>query len=72
MNNEQIFWIAVIVILNIAAYLVGRHDGKQYGRVNTIEVLMNVAPDEMEAIKMKFESLDPFEFLLERMKEESK
>lgn len=72
MNNEQIFWLAAIVILNIAAYLVGRHDGKQYGRVNTIEVLMKVAPDEMETIKRKFESLDPFEFLLERMKEERK
>lgn len=72
MNNEQIFWIAVIVILNIAAYLVGRHDGKQYGRVNTIEVLMKVAPDEMAEIKKKFDNFDPFEFLLERMKEESK
>lgn len=72
MNNEQLFWLAAIVILNIAAYLVGRHDGTRYGRVNTIEVLMKVAPDEMEAIKRKFESFDPFEFLLERMKEESK
>lgn len=72
MNNEQIFWIAVLVILNIAAYLVGRHDGTRYGRENAIEVLMKVAPDEMEAIKRKFESLDPFEFLLKRMKEERK
>lgn len=47
MNNEQLFCLAVLVILNIAAYLVGRHDGTRYGRVNTIEVLMNVAPDEM-------------------------
>lgn len=72
MNNEHLFWIAAIVILNIAAYLVGRHDGTRYGRENTIEVLMKVAPDEMKAIKRKFDSLDPFEFLLERMKEERK
>lgn len=72
MNNEQLFWLAVIVILNIAAYLVGRHDGKRYGRENTIEVLMQVAPDEMAAIKKKFDNFDPFKFLLERMKKESK
>ena len=72
MNNEHLFWLAVIVILNIAAYLVGRHEGTRYGRENTIEVLMKVAPDEMAAIKRKFNTFDPFKFLLEQMKEENK
>ena len=33
---------------------------------------MEVAPDEMAAIKKKFDNFDPFKFLLERMKEERK
>ena len=72
MNNEQLFWMSVIVLLNIAAYLVGRHDGTRYGRENTIAVLLEVAPDEMAMIKKKFDNFDPFRFLLERMKEEGK
>ena len=72
MNKEQFLWITIIVLLNIAAYLVGKHDGTRYGRENTIEVLMEVAPDEMAAIKKKFDNFDPFKFFLERMKKESK
>ena len=72
MNNEQLFWLAVIVILNIAAYLVGRHEGTRYGRENTIEVFKLVAPDEMKLIEKRFDEIDPIKFVVERMKEESK
>lgn len=72
MNNEQLFWMFCIVLLNIAAYLVGRHDGKRYGRENTIEVFKLVAPDEMKLIEKRFDEIDPIKFVVERMKEESK
>lgn len=72
LSGEQLFWMICIVLLNIAAYLVGRHDGTRYGRENTISVLLEVAPDEMAMIKKKFDNFDPFRFLLERMKEEGK
>lgn len=72
MSGENIFWIVVIVILNIAAYLIGRHDGTRYGRENTIDMFKLVAPDEMKLIEKKFDDIDPVKFVLEQMKEESK
>ena len=65
MNNEQIFWLAVIVILNIAAYLVGRHDGKNKGYQTTITLLSAIAPEEMAIIKEKMSKLDPVRFAIE-------
>lgn len=70
--NERLFWLVCIVLLNIAAYLVGRRDGRIHGRKNTVEVFYVVAPEEMKAIQKKFDELDPVRFVLERMKEESK
>lgn len=62
MSKEQLFWMAVIVVLNIIAYLVGRHDGKQYGRKNTIAILFEIAPNEMDAIRKKIDNIDPMEY----------
>ena len=65
MNNEQIFWLAVIVILNIAAYLVGRHDGKNKGYQTTITLLGAIAPEEMAIIRKKMDQLDPVKFAID-------
>ena len=67
MSKEQLFWMAVIVVLNIIAYLVGRHDGKRYDRENTIAILFAIAPDEMAAIREKMDKLNPFEFALNQI-----
>lgn len=72
LSGEQLFWMICIVLLNIAAYLVGRHEGTRYGRENTIEVFKLVAPDEMKLIEKRFDEIDPIKFVVERMKEESK
>ena len=69
MNNEQLFWIAAIVILNIAAYLVGKHDGTRYGRENTIEILKLVAPNEMKLIEKRFDEIDPIKWALDSIKQ---
>lgn len=62
MNNEQLFWLAVVVILNIAAYLVGRHDGKNKGYQTTITLLSVIAPEEMAIIREKMNQVDPVKF----------
>ena len=62
----------IIVLLNIAAYLVGKRDGTRYGRENTIEILKLVAPNEMKLIEKRFDEIDPIKFVIEWMKEESK
>ena len=72
MNREQFFWITIVVLLNSAAYLVGKRDGTRYGRENTIEILKLVAPNEMKLIEKRFDEIDPIKFVIELMKEESK
>lgn len=69
MNKEQIFWMAVIVLLNIAAYLVGKHEGTRHGRENTIEILTLVAPNEMKLIKQRFDEIDPIQWALDSIKQ---
>jgi hypothetical protein len=69
MNKEQFFWITIIVLLNIAAYLVGKHEGTRYGRENTIEILKLVAPNEMKLIEKKFDEIDPFKLALDSIKQ---
>ena len=65
MNNEQLFWLICIVLLNIAAYWVGRRDGKNKGYQTTITLLSAVAPDEMKIIKEKMNKIDPWQFAFE-------
>lgn len=65
MNNEQLFWLICIVLLNIAAYLVGKHDGKNKGYQTTITLLGAIAPEEMAIIKEKMNKLDPVRFAIE-------
>ena len=69
MNKEQIFWMTVIVLLNIAAYLVGKHEGTRYGRENTIEILKLVAPNEMKLIEKRFDEIDPIQWALDSIKQ---
>lgn len=64
MNKEQIFWLICIVLLNIAAYMVGRHDGKNKGYQTTITLLGIIAPEEMSIIKEKMSKLDPVRFAI--------
>ena len=72
MNSEQVFWLAVIVILNVVAYCVGKIDGIKQGRNNTIEILKVVAPKEMQVIADRFESLDVFALAHRMAKEQVK
>lgn len=65
MNNEQLFWLVCIVLLNTAAYLVGKRDGTRRGRENTIEVLRLIAPNEMKLIEKKFDEIDPIQWALD-------
>lgn len=65
MNNEQLFWMICIVLLNIVAYWVGRHDGKNKGYQTTITLLGAVAPEEMAIIKEKMNKIDPVRFAID-------
>lgn len=65
MNKEQLFWLICIVLLNIAAYLVGRYDGKNKGYQTTITLLDVIAPEEMAIIKEKINKVDPVRFAIE-------
>ena len=65
MNKEQLFWMAIIIVLNIAAYLVGRHDGKKKGYDTMLMVFKAVAPNETDAIIEKVNRIDPFRFAKE-------
>lgn len=62
MNNEQLFWLVCIVLLNIAAYLVGKHEGKNNGYQTTITLLSAIAPEEMAIIRKKMDQVDPVKF----------
>ena len=52
-------------MLNIAAYLVGKHEGKNNGYQTTITFLSVIAPEEMEIIKEKMNKVDPWNFAVE-------
>lgn len=65
MNNEQLFWLICIVLLNIVAYWVGRRDGKNKGYQTTITLLSAVAPEEMRIVKEKMNKIDPWKFAFE-------
>lgn len=70
MNKEQLFWLVCIVLLNIIAYLIGRHDGKNKGYQTTIALLGAIAPEEIKIIREKIEKVDPVKFALEWVKKE--
>lgn len=65
MNSEQLFWLIYIVLLNIAAYWVGRHDGKNKGYQTTITLLGAIAPEEMAIIRKKMDQVDPVKFAID-------
>ena len=69
MNQEKLFWITIIVLLNVVAYLVGKHEGTRHGRENTIEILTLVAPNEMKLIEKKFDEIDPIQWALDSVKQ---
>ena len=62
MNSEQVFWMAIIIVLNFAAYLVGKHEGS-IDAYNTMATLFDdIAPDEMDIIRKKLDNIDPMEY----------
>ena len=65
MSRESLFWLLVIVLLNLAAYLVGKAEGKNQGYQVTITLLSAVAPEEMKIIKEKMNKIDPWNFAVE-------
>lgn len=70
MIKEQLFWMAVIVLLNIVAYLVGRRDGKIKGYNTTVTLFKAIAPEEMAIIREKFDKIDPWKFAFEYVQKE--
>ena len=70
MNSEQLFWLVVFGLFNFAAYLVGKHEGKQEGINTTIDILKVAAPDEMKVAIEKFNAYDVKALLVECMKQE--
>lgn len=62
MSKEQLFWMAIIVTLNIAAYLVGKHEGSITAYHTMATVLDNIAPNEMDIIRKKLNDIDPLEY----------
>lgn len=69
MSKEQIFWVAVIIILNFAAYLIGKHEGRLLERKMMTIILNAVAPCEMDAAMDKLNKCDPVELALRVMNE---
>ena len=65
MNKEQIFWLIVIALLNFAAYLVGKVEGKREGRDMTLLILKAVAPNEMNAAIDRLNGVNPFDLATE-------
>lgn len=64
MSKEQLFWMAVIVVLNIIEYLVGKHEGSITAYRVMVTVLDDIAPNEMDIIRKKLDSIDPLEYAL--------
>ena len=65
MNKEQLFWMAIIIVLNIAAYLVGKHEGSINAYHTMATLLDDIAPNETDAIIEKVNRIDPFRFAKE-------
>lgn len=68
MNRESLFWLLVIILLNLAAYLVGKAEGKREGRDMTLLILKTVAPNEMNAAIVRLNSVKPFDLATEIVK----
>lgn len=68
MNRESLFWLLVIVLLNLAAYMVGKVEGKREGRDMTLLILKAVAPIEMNAAIDRLNSVKPFDLATEIVK----
>lgn len=64
MNKEQLFWMAVIVVLNIVAYLVGKHEGRITAYHTMATIFDDIAPNEMDIIRKKLDDIDPLEYAL--------
>lgn len=62
MSKEQLFWMAVIVVLNIIAYLVGKHEGNINAYHTMVTLLDDIAPNEMDIIRKKLDNIDPMEY----------
>ena len=62
MNKEQLFWMAIIIVLNIAAYLVGKHEGSINAYHTMATLLDDIAPNEMDIIRKKIDNIDPYEY----------
>lgn len=62
MSKEQLFWMAVIVVLNIIAYLVGKHEGSITAYHTMASIFNDIAPKEMDIIRKKLDSIDPHEY----------
>lgn len=62
MSKEQLFWMAVIVVLNIIAYLVGKHEGSITAYHTMATIFDDIAPNEMDAIRKKLDNIDPMEY----------
>lgn len=68
MSRESLFWLLVIVLLNLAAYLVGKVEGKREGRDMTLLILKAVAPNEMNAAIDRLNGVKPFDLATEIVK----
>lgn len=68
MNRESLFWLLVIVLLNLAAYLVGKAEGKREGRDMALLILKAVAPNEMNAAIDRLNGVNPFDLATEIVK----
>lgn len=64
MKLEQFFWITIIVLLNIAAYLAGKHEGSITAYQTMATIFDDIAPNEMDIIRKKLDSIDPLEYAL--------
>ena len=64
MNKEQLFWMAIIIVLNIAAYLVDKHEGSINAYHTMATLLDDIAPNEMDIIRKKLNDIDPLEYAL--------
>ena len=65
MNREALFWLFVIILFNLASYLVGKAEGKREGRDMTLLILKAVAPNEMNAAIDRLNSVKPFDLATE-------
>lgn len=70
-NREALFWLFVIILLNLAAYMVGKVEGKREGRDMTIMILKAVAPNEMNAAIDRLNSVKPFDLATEIVRKKS-